>query len=140
MLIVTEGARHRLAQMLEEIQATEQTVVRLVLVGANAIVTEPGTTRLGDTSFEYEGRTVLALDEEAGALLEDQILFLDDTEQELELRPQRLSSELREPNQGSSHPSRAGRRHQDTPGVVSDPSATLWVRVRFGEDFDAIYH
>jgi hypothetical protein len=146
MLIVTEGARHRLAQMLDEVQAPAETVVRLVLVGEDGagedgmIVTEPGITLPGDTSFEHEGRVVLALDDQVGVLLEGQILYLDDVSQELEICPQRLPSETHEPNRDASDVSRADRRHQDNPGVVSDASSPVWHRVRLEDDPDVIYH
>jgi hypothetical protein len=143
MLMVTEGARHRLAKMLGEIEAPAETVVRLVLVGADGmIVTEPGITLPGDTSFEHEGRAVLALDEQVGALLDDQILYLDDISQELELRPQCLPNVPLAPDCDSAGSSRGEKRDQDDQAYVSDTNGRLWSRAVFDEegDGDAVYH
>lgn len=76
MLVVSETASARLAQMLEQMEFPEGAAVRLVQE-PNGVALQTDDQRSGDATFEYEGRTVLLLDAQISELLSDSTLDME---------------------------------------------------------------
>lgn len=76
MLAVTEDARTRLAQMLEQEGVPQENAVRLVNEG-NAVMLQSDVERPGDETVEHSGRTVLVLDAQVSELLAESTLDID---------------------------------------------------------------
>jgi Fe-S cluster assembly iron-binding protein IscA len=69
MLTVTDAAAERLAQMLDEAQASEGLAARFVVDG-NDISMLGGRPEPGDATFECEGRVVLVIDAQTASALD----------------------------------------------------------------------
>lgn len=83
MLTVTEPAAAYLSQLLEK--APEEAVVRFV-PQQNGLGLEFGTEMPGDTTFNHDEKTVLALDTSVAKALNDRTLDVQSTEQEVQLK------------------------------------------------------
>lgn len=73
MLAVTEAARTRLAQMLEQEGVPQEAAVRLVHDG-DGVTLQSDAERPGDETFQYIGRTVLLLAAQVSELLAESTL------------------------------------------------------------------
>ena len=82
MLTVTEAVRIFFAELIQARGFSEETAVRLFYGDAGlAIVGD--SERVGDVTFQHEGRTVLLLGEHVSDLLADRCLVVDGSELKL---------------------------------------------------------
>jgi hypothetical protein len=84
MFMMTETAGEYLTAVLDNANASEETVIRFVLEG-NALTPKLDSARPGDASFDYEGRRVLVLDTQVSQVLTDSTLDVQSTEEGLKL-------------------------------------------------------
>ena len=84
MLTVTHTAAAYLTQMLEDMEAPEGIVVRIVF-GFRGLEFQASAECPGDTSFAFEGKTVLVLDNHLTTALETKTLDTRQIGQELTL-------------------------------------------------------
>ena len=61
MFTITYVAGDYLTELLDDANASEETAVRFVIED-NTLTPKLDTARLGDATFDHEGRTVLVLD------------------------------------------------------------------------------
>ncbi|HEX7009559.1 MAG TPA: hypothetical protein VF184_06225 [Phycisphaeraceae bacterium] len=80
MLTLTETARAHLARLLNEAGAPEDAAARFV-AGPQGLTLYLDNLRPGDETFEYEGRTVLVLDEQVADILSERTLDVEETEE-----------------------------------------------------------
>jgi len=73
MLTVSYTAGEHLDLMLAEANAHDDAAIRVVVKG-DVISPEIDTARFGDTTFDHEGKVVLAIDEQVSELLADRNL------------------------------------------------------------------
>lgn len=78
MLSVTDNASQHLATLLDE--APENAVVRFV-PQEDGLAVQLGNVQQGDTTFEHDDKTVLALDSQVSEALADKTLDVQQTEQ-----------------------------------------------------------
>ena len=78
MLTVTDSAARRLNQMLSD--APEGTAIRFVPQG-DGLIPQIHNPQSDDETFEHEGKTVLALDQQVASALDDKTLDVDITQQ-----------------------------------------------------------
>ena len=76
VLVVTENAGMHLEQLLRMQGSPDGMVVRLVNE-SQGIAVQQDSQRVGDTTFQHEGRTVLVLDAEVSTLLSNDTLDLE---------------------------------------------------------------
>lgn len=79
MLTITPAARELLSRLLEEKNTPEDEAARFVFNRDNLTV-EIDKLRAGDVTFDYKGRVIVLLDEEAAEILADNTLDVKDTE------------------------------------------------------------
>jgi Fe-S cluster assembly iron-binding protein IscA len=79
MLTVTDAAKTRLAQILDEQGLPEEVAVRLVYE-EQGVALQQGSERPGDATFQHEGRTVLLLDADVSELLSEGTLDVEGAE------------------------------------------------------------
>jgi Fe-S cluster assembly iron-binding protein IscA len=84
MVTVTDAAGAHLAQLLAQVDAQEDTVIRLVL-DKDDLVPKMDQARVGDTAFSYEGRRILVLDEIVVQAMADKTLDVQDAEDGLKI-------------------------------------------------------
>ena len=84
MFMMTETAGEYLTAVLDNANASEETVIRFVLEG-NALTPKLDNARPGDASFDYEGRRILVLDAQVSQVLTDSTLDVQSTEEGLKL-------------------------------------------------------
>ena len=84
MVTITDAAGAHMAQLLEQVEAQEDMVIRLV-VDERDIMPTIDQARVGDTAFSYEGRTVLVLDELAVQTMADHTLDVQEAEDGLKI-------------------------------------------------------
>jgi len=84
MVTVTDAAGAHMAQLLAQVGARDDLVIRLVL-DEHDIVPTMDQGRAGDTAFSYEGRTVLVLDSLVVQTMAEQTLDVQDTEDGLKI-------------------------------------------------------
>jgi Fe-S cluster assembly iron-binding protein IscA len=84
MVTVTDAAGAHMAQLLTQVGAQDDLVIRLVL-DEHDIVPTMDQARAGDTAFSYEGRTILVLDALVMQTMVDQTLDVQDTEDGLKI-------------------------------------------------------
>ena len=88
MFTVTDNACARLAAMLEEHEAGDDVVIRIIREeGSKPLVLILDNARPDDKTFAHEGRTVLAIDKPVFESLANQRLDADDTGNEPKLVP-----------------------------------------------------
>jgi hypothetical protein len=76
MLTVTEAAKVFLASLIELRGFSEEIAIRL-FYGDYGLAMVGDSERVGDMSFQHEGRTVLLLGEHVSGLLGDRCLVVD---------------------------------------------------------------
>jgi len=81
MLTVTEEAKTHLANLLDSSEAPEGTAVRLVPNPEQGLGLTTGTPEPDDAAYELEGRTVLVINSELNAQLDNHTLDTEQTEQ-----------------------------------------------------------
>jgi Fe-S cluster assembly iron-binding protein IscA len=79
MLTVTEAASGHLAELLTDAEAPEGVAVRFVRQ-EDGLAMSMDNPQSGDTTFEHEGRTVLALEDEVAQLLTQNTLDIEDSD------------------------------------------------------------
>jgi Fe-S cluster assembly iron-binding protein IscA len=79
MVTVTDAAGAHMAQLLEQIDAKEDVVIRLVL-DERDIMPTMDQPRVGDTAFSYKGKTVLVLDALVAEAMADHTLDIEEAE------------------------------------------------------------
>ena len=84
MLTLSYTAGERLGLMLAETNAHGDAVIRVIVEG-DVISLKIDTARLGDTTFDHEGKVVLAIDEQVSELLSDMQFDVKVTGEESEL-------------------------------------------------------
>jgi Fe-S cluster assembly iron-binding protein IscA len=84
MVTVTDAAGEHLAQLLDQINAQEDTVIRLVL-DEDDIMPKMDQARAGDTAFSYEGRRILVLDALVVEAMADKTLDVQNAEDGLKI-------------------------------------------------------
>jgi hypothetical protein len=82
VLIVTEAARVFLAELIEWRGLSGKIAIRL-FYGDRGLVIVGDSERVGDITFQHEGRTVLLLGEYVAGLLADRCLVVDGAELKL---------------------------------------------------------
>ena len=80
MLTVTDDAKVFLKDMIEKNEFPEDTTIRLV-ASAEGLGLSPDSTNEEDTTFEHDGRIVLAVATPIATQLADKSLSIDQTEQ-----------------------------------------------------------
>lgn len=80
MLTVTDDARVFLKDMIEKNEFPQDTTIRLV-TNAEGLGLAPDTPNDEDTTFEHDGRIVLAVATPIATQLADKSLSIDQTEQ-----------------------------------------------------------
>jgi Fe-S cluster assembly iron-binding protein IscA len=79
MLTVTDAAVRHMAEVLYQSDADDEMAIRFVQEG-RTIVPKLDKERPGDATYDHEGSTVLLLDENVFALLENRTVDIQDTE------------------------------------------------------------
>lgn len=79
MLTITATAGAYLSEMLADVEAWEDIVMRIALE-ADGLVIEEDLPRPGDAQFAYAGRTVLVLDDQLAQAFATYTLDVEDTE------------------------------------------------------------
>ena len=87
MLLVSDNATERLAQMLDNANAQEGVAARLVTNGEDGITMQPSKQEAGDTTFEHDGRVVLVIDKDTAEAINDYVLDVADDGSGLSLQP-----------------------------------------------------
>lgn len=85
MLTVTEDAKAKFADMLDQGDAPEGVAIRLVVQDGGLAVT-PDQEKPGDTTFEHAGRTVLLVEDQIVNHLEDRTIDVDQSEEGEQLK------------------------------------------------------
>ena len=80
MFMMTETAGEYLTAVLDNANASEETVIRFVLEG-NTLMPKLDNARPGDATFDYEGRRVLVLDGQVSQALADSTLDVQATDE-----------------------------------------------------------
>lgn len=80
MLTVTDAAVCHMAEVLYKSDAADEMAIRFVQEG-RTIVPKLDHARPGDATYEYAGTTVLLLDKNIFALLENRTVDIEDTEE-----------------------------------------------------------
>jgi Fe-S cluster assembly iron-binding protein IscA len=80
VLAVTEAAKTHLAQMLADVGAPEDVVIRII-VREGGLVLALDNMGVQDAAFAHEERTVLVLDAQVSQLLDEKTLDIEDTEE-----------------------------------------------------------
>lgn len=84
MVTVSDAAGAHMAQLLAQIGAEDDRVIRLIL-DAHDIVPTMDQARAGDTAFSYQGRIILVLDALVVQTMADQTLDVQDTKDGLKI-------------------------------------------------------
>ena len=79
MVTITDAAGAHLAQLLSQVDAEEDVVIRLVL-DERDIMPVMDQARVGDTAFSYKGDRILVLDALVMEAMADHTLDVQDTE------------------------------------------------------------
>jgi Fe-S cluster assembly iron-binding protein IscA len=79
MVTVTDAAGAHLAQLLSQVEAQQDVVIRLV-IDERDIMPTMDQPRVGDTAFSYKGKTVLVLDAFVVQAMADHTLDVQEAE------------------------------------------------------------
>jgi hypothetical protein len=80
MFMMTQTAGEYLTAVLDNINAPEETAIRLVLEG-DALTPRLDSARPGDEQFDHAGRMVLILDAQVSQILDDSALDVEATDE-----------------------------------------------------------
>ena len=83
MLTVTEAARIFLAKLIELRGFSREIAIRVFFFGDRGLAMVGDSERVGDVTFQHEGRTVLLLGEYVSGLVADRCLVVDGSELKL---------------------------------------------------------
>ena len=91
MLVVSEKATERVAQMLDDVRAPEGVAARLVVVDEDELSMQPGRQEPGDTAYNHGERIVLVIGKDTLAAMDGMMLDVCDQDGDglnLEVLPQ----------------------------------------------------